>query len=70
MLLARLREAGSRVPFLLTTGYSSELGGLPPDVPVLAKPWRPAELHAQVAATLAGRNRRATTRPASSASSR
>jgi two-component system, cell cycle sensor histidine kinase and response regulator CckA len=51
-----LREAGYRMPFLFTSGYtdrmSSDTAALDPNVPVLPKPWTWTELTASVRAAL------------------
>jgi signal transduction histidine kinase/CheY-like chemotaxis protein len=58
-LHARLRAGGSQVPFLFMSGYPArEMPDgvpLPPDVPLLPKPWDPRELVAHVAALIARR---------------
>jgi signal transduction histidine kinase len=55
-LHARLKASGSQVPFLFMSGYPArEMPDgvpLPPDVPLIPKPWDPRELVAQVAASL------------------
>ncbi len=57
-LHARIREARSTVPFLLSSGYADGIPGQEQtdaaDVPLLPKPWTPAELGARVRQMLDG----------------
>ena len=50
-LLGRIRESGSAVPFLLTSGYAEGISDAPSDLPappIIAKPWSPGELSSKV----------------------
>jgi len=55
-LYAALRDAGYRMPFLFTTGYTDRMTtdsvALDPSVPVLPKPWTWTELAASVRAAI------------------
>ena len=55
-LHARLKAEGSEVPFLFMSGYPvrdmPDGVPLPPDVPLLSKPWDPEELLALVGARM------------------
>jgi two-component system, cell cycle sensor histidine kinase and response regulator CckA len=57
-LFARVREAGSAVPFLFVSGYTEretrDDAALHDSVPVLSKPWTRAELRAAVASAISG----------------
>ncbi|MGH7490170.1 MAG: response regulator transcription factor, partial [bacterium] len=58
-LLRGIRDSGSRVPFLFTSGYPTDHlappGGGDSDVQALAKPWTVAELTSRVRAMVDGK---------------